>query len=142
MRWLSLTVVVLLAGCDWFTPPCTKLARKVCDVGSEGDACAFLLNIQKDDERAQTMCNGLAVAGAELAAAPGSAEARKAWAESREKLAELGFKTDAAKGRIENKLKAAGGTAGKMVESLEKNMELGEKKITEEAEKLLDSASK
>ena len=140
MRWLFLPLLVLLAGCDFFSPPCTKVTRKICDVGSEGDSCAFLLNVPKDDERTQSVCNAILVSAKDLAESPASQTARAEWKAAREKLGEVGFKANELKGRIETKLKEAGGAAGKLVETLEKNAAEGEERVREAAEKVLDLA--
>lgn len=141
MRWFPMALVVLLAGCDFFSPPCAKVARKVCSVESEGDACAFLLHVDKGDKNAQDVCYGIKPAAYALAEDPMSGPAREGWKTAREQLATLGFATDPMRNRIETKLKRAGGTAGKIVESIETNNALGEKKVLEAVQEL-DSAAK
>ena len=142
MRTLLLCSVIALSACDWLTPPCTKLARAICDVGSEGDSCAFVLHVERGDDRGQAMCKELLPTAKDLAADPQLASARDAWRESRGRLGELGFTADPLKGRIETKLKEAGGVAGHLVDRLEKNSAEAERRTREGAENALDEAGK
>lgn len=143
MRMLVLVPLVLVAACgDFFTPPCTRVARQVCDVGSEGDSCAFILAVDRGDSRAQKMCSAILPAAKELNAHQSDPGARAAWLEARTRLGEFGMKNDPMKGRIENKLKAAGGTAGRIVEKAEAAHDLEESRVNEAAGRIFDDAAR
>jgi hypothetical protein len=143
MRTLSLVLLLALAGCsEFFHPPCDKLARAVCDVGSEGDACAFLLNVKRDDRHAQSVCEGLVPAAQALQANQNGPDERAAWVAARSRLQPLGLVANDRAGRIDEKLKAAGGTAGRLVEKAEGAFHEGEAKTTEGAERAFDAVDR
>lgn len=124
MRPLLLAGLVGLSACSFFNPPCTRLAKVVCDLGSEGDVCAYVLDKERGDGSAQDTCADVYQAAVAFAANRNDADARAEWADARRRLAKEGFQADALKGRIEEKLKAAGGSAGRMIERLDDAKEL------------------
>lgn len=139
MRILVL-LLALTAGCSrYFNPPCQQVAKAVCDVGGEGDSCAFVLNLKRDDARAQALCEQILPSAKAIAADPQGA--RAGWSEARGRLGELGFAPDPRKNRIEEKLKAAGGQAGRLVEKIEDAYEAGEKNRVDGAERALEGAN-
>lgn len=127
MRLPFLAVLVTLSGCSFFNPPCTRLAKVVCDLPSEGDVCAFVLDRDRNDTDAQDLCEDVLAAAVVFAADRSDTDARANWTDARRQLAEQGFKANALKGQIGEKLKAAGGTAGRMIERVDEAMELDQK---------------
>jgi hypothetical protein len=142
MRRLSLFLALVIGGCGWMTPPCAKLAKPVCDVGSEGDACAFVMNLDRNDEHAQAICKQITPAATALAQDPKSAEALAEWKTARVSLAALGLVTDVTRSRIDEKLKRANGIGGRLVDQAEKNSALGESQTAEGAERAFDAVNK
>jgi len=135
-----LLVVGSASGCDFLTPPCTKVARAVCDVGVEGDSCAFVLDRSRDDRISQDLCTEILPAAKALKADPSSGSARADWAGAREKLVTLGFRADAKRGTIEDKIKRMGGVEGHLVQRLDENTKEAERVTTEGAERALEGA--
>jgi hypothetical protein len=127
MRALVLACL-LLSAC---TKPCTKVARAVCDVGSEGDACAFVLSIERGDANGQALCAEVLPAAERIGESPAE------WIAARAVLARGGFQADARKGRIDEKLKSAGGAGGRVVEQAGQLYERIERERTEAAERVL-----
>ncbi len=129
---------VLLSGCHGFSPPCMKAAKAVCDIPSEGDACAFLLNADRANEPLQAVCKNIAPTAVALGKDPTSEPAKESWKAARLQLARFGLITDEKRGQIADKLKRANGIGGKLVDSLEKNTALDEKETAERAQRALD----
>lgn len=127
MRALLLATLFALPACSFFNPPCTRLAKVVCDLPSEGDTCAFVLDRGRDDAQAQELCDELLPAAIVFASDRSDADARAEWMDARRRMGEHGFQANALKGRIGEKLKAAGGTAGRMIERVDEAMELDQK---------------
>ena len=140
MRPLMLLCVLLASGCDWITPPCTKVAKVICNVGTEGDAFAFVLNVDRGDEHGQAVCKQVLPSAQLLALEPQSQEARDGWTESRTALGLIGLQADAKKGSIESKLKGSGGLGGKLVDEYEKNQAQDEQHTKESIQKVFDEA--
>lgn len=127
MRPLLLASLVSLSACSFFNPPCTRLAKVLCDLPSEGDSCAFVLDLGRGDADAQDTCEEVLPSALVFAADRSNADARADWADARELLGEHGFQANARKGQIGEKLKAAGGTAGRLIERVDEAMELDKK---------------
>jgi hypothetical protein len=139
---LVVAVTVIVASCDYFTPPCTKVARAICDIGREGDSCAFVLGRGRDDAHAQLVCSDILPAAQALGADPKSESAWNDWMEARQKLQNLGMQVDPAKGNIANKLIQAGGLAGKVVKDLQDNSKAAEQNTMQAAQHALDEANR
>ena len=140
MRSLLLLCAVMVSGCDWFSPPCMKVAKVICNVGSEGDACAFALNVERGDENSQAVCKQVLPAAQVLALEPQSQEAKNGWAESRTALEAIGLQPDPTKGSIERKLKATGGLGGRLVDEYEKNQAQDEQHTKDSIQHVFDEA--
>ncbi len=141
MRALLLLTLFGALGCrGFFEPPCVQLSRPVCQLPDQGDACAFVLHVERGDEREQQVCRALLPAARALEAGRGSPEARATWAKARTQLEALGMPVDPEKGRLENKLKAAGGMAGRAVQQLQDATKLEEDHVNDAAAKVLDDA--
>ncbi len=120
MRQIAFLLVVVLAGCSgFFTPPCTTLARVICNLPDQGDACAFVLDRGRGDDRAQGVCKAVLPAAKALQKDGSSAEAQAGWAAAREKLDGLGMQANPNQGSLANKVKAWGGLPGRTVQRLE-----------------------
>lgn len=131
MRRFLLLVCVVASGCSYFNPPCTKLAKVVCDLPSEGDTCAFVLAQDRSDPDAQALCDEVYPQAKLFAIDRSDEDAREVWAQARALLMDAGMEADPRAGRIEEKLKRAGGAAGRTVKSLEDSMELEQRQFEE-----------
>lgn len=136
----ALLVAITASACE-LSPPCQQVAKAVCDVGREGDSCAFLLAVPRGDASAQRVCEGVLATAKALQQAPSDPRANAEWALARARLVTLGFAADARKGRIDEKLKAAGGEAGRLVDKAERVMDDAEKIRTEQAERAFDAVN-
>lgn len=119
-------VVALFAGCAFFNPPCTRLAKIVCDLPTEGDACAFVLGIGRNDATGQALCSDLLPAASEHARDRSDVAAKAEWQHARAELEREGFRPNPRAGRIDERLKAVGGAGGRVVEGLENAFDEGE----------------
>lgn len=135
MRLLLLTAVPLLFAC---TPPCVEAARRVCDIESQGDACSFLLNRDRNDQPAQALCREILPAARGLGDDPHSPAAWADWKGARQKLVQAGLHEDPRHGDIAQKLIRADGVAGHLVKSLEDHSTEAEQRTTEGAQRALD----
>jgi hypothetical protein len=139
---LYLLIVGSLTTCNWLTPPCTKAARAVCDIGREGDACAFLLNRESSDQHSQDVCREILPAAKALGEDSRSPANQAAWDEARRSLADLGLQRDPSRGNIATKLVNAGGLPGKLVTDLKENSRAAEENTAAAVQRALDSAAK
>lgn len=120
-----------LGGCSYFNPPCTKLAKVVCDLPGEGDTCAFVLAQNRSDPDAQALCEEVHPPAKLYSIDRADEDARELWANARARLMEAGMQADPRAGQISEKLKRSGGTAGRAVKSLEDSMQLEQQQFEE-----------
>jgi hypothetical protein len=136
------TAALLILSTLSCTAPCTKAARAICKVHSEGDACSWLLDRPRSDAQAQLLCQGVLPMAEDLAADPQSAAALNLWQGARSRLVEAGMQPDPGHGNIDQKLIRAGGVAGHLVDQAEKGMRADEDHVNEAAAHALEGENK
>lgn len=136
MRVVAIVIAVSVSACGFFQPPCAQVAKAICSIGDEGEACAALNNVRRNDEPAQRACEGVLPAAQAYAADPSAGKG--GWDAVAGQLEIAGYQRRTR--TISEKLKQAGGTAGKTVQKLEDANRLAEESRANGAEDALRNA--
>jgi len=134
---LTAASALVLVACK---PPCNKVARLVCDIPSEGDACSYLLDKDSKDADAQDLCKEILPQAHALSENRDSTTAMMIWQGAREKLIRAGMVADPTHGNIDEKLIRANGVAGHIVQDLHVNMQAGEQHVNESAQQAVNGS--
>lgn len=136
MRTAVVGMALAVSACGFFRPPCGEVAKAVCTIGDEGEACAALNGVRRSDEPAQRACEDVLPVAKAYAADP--AGGRGAWEAAVPKLAVAGYQAKAR--TISEKLKSFGGAGGRTVEKLEDAHRLADDARAKAAEAVFQNA--